>query len=111
MGPNSTWFWEDDGAIQGVINVRHRLNPWLEENGGHIGYSVASSHRKKGVASAMLEAALERCRALDISPVLLICASGNLGSIQVIEANGGILVREEQNNVMARNQRWYRINL
>ena len=38
--PGSTWFWEEDTALQGVINVRHYLTPSLEEWGGHIGLSL-----------------------------------------------------------------------
>ena len=33
--PCSTWFWESEGVLQGVINVRHELTPSLRELGGH----------------------------------------------------------------------------
>jgi len=108
--PNSTWFWEGAGELQGVINLRHHLTPWLEENGGHIGYSVAPSHRNKGVATAMLGAVLEHCQTQDISQILLVCDAENLGSIRVIETHGGVLERQKWNELMARNQRWYHIN-
>jgi predicted acetyltransferase len=44
--PNSTWFWEVDETLQGVINRSHWLTPSLEQDGGHIGYAVASSCRR-----------------------------------------------------------------
>ena len=102
--PNSTWFWENDGILQGVINVRHRLTAWLEENGGHIGYSVAPSQRQQGVATSMLRSALIRCRELEISKAMLICDSNNVGSVKAIEANNGVLERE------VNGQRWYWID-
>ena len=98
---NSTWFWENDGALQGVINVRHRLTAWLEESGGHIGYSVAPSQRQQGVATSMLRAALIKCRELDIPKAMVICDLNNVGSVKAIEANNGVLEREDN------GRRWY----
>jgi predicted acetyltransferase len=103
--PNTTWFWESDGTIQGVINVRHHLTAWLEENGGHIGYSVSPSQRQQGVATAMLRSALIKCTEFEIMKAMLICDSDNVGSRRAIEANNGILQREEN------GQRWYLIKL
>lgn len=31
----------------GMINIRHKLNEYLFEFGGHIGYSVRKSERRK----------------------------------------------------------------
>ncbi len=101
--PNSTWFWENDGVLQGVINVRHCLSPWLEKNGGHIGYSVAPSQRQQGVATSMLRSALIKCKELEIPRAMVICDSDNVGSVKAIEANNGVLEREEK------GQRWYLI--
>ena len=92
--PCTTWFWEEGDALRGVINVRHALTPALREVGGHIGYSVAPSHRRSRVATRMLAAVLPRCRALGMECVLLTCDADNLGSICTIEANGGLLQRD-----------------
>ena len=99
--PNSTWFWENGGVLQGVINVRHCLNPELEKSGGHIGYSVAPSQRQQGVATSMLRSALIHCIELEIPRAMVICDSGNVGSVKAIEANNGVLEREEN------GRRWY----
>ena len=109
--PCSTWFWESDGNLQGVINVRHRLSPGLREVGGHIGYSVARSHRRKGVATAMLGAVLPLCRALGIDRALLTCDVDNPASARTIEANGGVLEREAWLESAQRTQRWYWIDI
>lgn len=109
--PCSTWFWEAGETLQGVINVRHWLTPALERVGGHIGYSVAPSHRRKGVATAMLSAVLDPCRQLGIRRVLLTCDAANPGSVGTIEANGGQLDREEWIDSEQRTTRWYWIDL
>ena len=109
--PASTWFWESRGALHAVINVRHRLTPRLERVGGHIGFSVAPSCRRRGVATRMLGGVLEHCRALGISRALLTCDASNQGSWKAIEANGGVLEREDVCSDDQRLSRWYWIDL
>ena len=108
---NSTWFWEVDRKLQGVINLRHRLTPALEQEGGHIGYSVARSFRRQGVASAMLGAVLDHCRELGIQQTLLTCGSDNVASIGTIEKHGGVLHREDWSEPSHQILRWYWIDL
>ena len=81
---------EDDGKIVGVIQIRHRFNAYLERYGGHIGYSVAPSERKKGYATAMLKGALPVCKRLGLKKVLITCLQGNEGSRRTILHNGGV---------------------
>lgn len=107
----STWFWEVDGALAGVINVRHTLTTQLQEVGGHIGYCVAPSWRRAGVATAMLSAVLPHCRVLGIERALLTCDADNVGSWKTIESCGGVLEREAWRAASQRRQRWYRIAL
>lgn len=79
---------EQDGVIVGMLQVRHRLNARLAACGGHIGYCVRPSERRKGYATAMLAAALPYCRALGIDPVVIFTA--NEASARVVRANGGV---------------------
>jgi predicted acetyltransferase len=112
--PSSTWFWSVEGAIAGVINVRHHLTPALEAIGGHIGYCVAHSHRRKGVATQMLKATLSRCPELGMSKVLVTCDAENRGSVRTIEVNGGVLAHEGTSwgdHTLERCSRWYWIAL
>lgn len=109
--PCTTRFWIKEGVIQGVINIRHHLTPSLRKVGGHIGYSVAPSQRRQGVATSMLTAALPLCKQIGITRALLTCNTDNIGSIKTIERAGGILEREEYLASEHKNQRWYWIHL
>ena len=107
--PCTTLFAEVDDALAGVINIRHRLSPQLEQVGGHIGYSVAPAHRGRGIATAMLAAALPVCRELGIERALLTADAANVASCRTIEHNGGVLDKEEPHE--GELQRWYWIDL
>ena len=81
---------EEDRKIVGMIDIRHFLNDFLEKYGGHIGYSVAPSERRKGYAVLMLKMALPKCKELGIEKVLITCISSNEGSKRTILKYGGI---------------------
>ena len=80
---------EEDRKIVGMIQIRHCFNAYLERYGGHIGYSVAPSERRKGYAAGMLNMVLPKCRELGLDKVLITCISGNEGSRRTILKNGG----------------------
>ena len=91
----STNLWWIDGAeYLGRLSIRHRLTERLLERGGHIGYDVRPTARRRGHATAMLAAALPVARSLGIDPALITCDTGNVASRKVIEANGGVLEDE-----------------
>ena len=81
---------EADKKIVGMIDIRHYLNEYLEKFGGHIGYSIAPSERRKGYATQMLKATLPVCKKLGIDKVLITCIRGNEGSKRTILNNGGV---------------------
>jgi len=88
------WMINKSNRIIGAIDIRHRLNDHLLFRGGHIGYGIRPSERKKGYATMMLSLALEVCRTMGISKVLITCAKDNIGSVKTIVNNGGILNSE-----------------
>ena len=89
--PCTTLWWVDGDDYLGRIAIRHTLNDFLLEVGGHIGYDVRPSRRREGHATAMLRAALPWARDLGIDPALVTCDEDNTASIRVIVAAGGVL--------------------
>ena len=74
-----------------MLNFRKNLNEFLLQSAGHIGYSVAPSERRKGYATKMLQLALQEAPKYGLTKVLITCTDDNVGSIGVIENNGGVL--------------------
>ena len=89
--PCTTLWWVDSEDYLGRIAIRHTLNDFLLDVGGHIGYDVRPTRRREGHATAMLRAALLWAHDLGIDPALVTCDDDNVGSIRVIEACGGVL--------------------
>ena len=85
-------YWvSDDRTVVGFLQVRHTLNDFLRETGGHIGYSIRPGHRRRGHATRALGLALERARVLGLDRVLVTCDDDNVASARTIEAWDGIL--------------------
>ncbi|MCK5827830.1 GNAT family N-acetyltransferase [Candidatus Bipolaricaulota bacterium] len=88
--PGTTRFLVHDGRILGVFNLRHRLTEFLCQFGGHIGYSVRPSERRKGHGTRLLRAAIEIAQGMDIERVLLTCYPENVASVGAIKKCGGV---------------------
>lgn len=91
------WLVREDGqesgepVIVGASRLRHVLTQALEDVGGHIGYDVRPSERRKGYGTRLLALTLERARTAGLARVLLTCDTDNTASARIIEKNGGIL--------------------
>lgn len=89
---HATYWWIADGQTYlGAISLRHALNDLLLNAGGHIGYGVRPSARRRGVATWALGAVLPSARDLGLDRVLVTCADDNVPSARTIERNGGVL--------------------
>ena len=85
---------KSDNKLVGLVSLRRELNDYLEKFGGHIGYSVRRSERRKGYATQMLEIALLECKTFSIPKVLVTCDKNNIASETVIKLNGGVFESE-----------------
>ena len=94
--PDTELWWVAGDEFLGRIGIRHRLTPMLLEMGGHIGYDVRPSARRRGHATEMLRQALAVAHELGIDPALITCDVDNVGSRTVIERNGGVLEDERR---------------
>jgi len=90
----SLYFLMDGDRILGAIDIRHTLNEYLIGVGGHIGYGVRPSERRKGYATLMLSLALPIAKELGLKRILITCNKGNEASEKTILKNGGILENE-----------------
>jgi predicted acetyltransferase len=102
---SNVYFAFVDGKIVGTIAVRHALNESLMNNGGHIGYGIRPSERRKGYGAKMLALALYKCREFGIEKALVTCDKDNIASAKTVMRNGGILeneITEDDGNIVQR---------
>ena len=109
--PSSTYLAVsvEDDKLLGMIDIRHKLNEYLFNFGGHMGYSIRKSERRKGYAKEMLGQALGKCREMGLDKVLITCDKENIASASTIKSQGGVLENEvnEEDEIVQR----YWINL
>lgn len=89
--PFSTFWLVAGRLLLGRSTLRHQLTPALEYEGGHVGYDIRPSQRRKGYGTLILKLTLVEAQRLGLRRVLLTCDTDNPGSARVIEKNGGVL--------------------
>lgn len=97
---------KSDQRLVGVIDCRNELNDYLLRVGGHIGYSVRKSERRKGYATQMLQLSLQYYRDLRIDKILVTCDKDNEGSAKVIVACGGVIENEVEEDGKITQRYW-----
>ena len=86
---------ESNNKIVGTINVRWNLNEEMLRFGGHIGYGIRPTERRKGYNKINLYLGLIEAKKIGLEQVMLDCNVNNLGSDRTIKALGGRLERTE----------------
>jgi len=92
------WLLADRGHagvhVLGTLSFRHELNDYLAYEGGHMGYCIRPSARRRGYMTRFLTLALSAARARGLARVLITCTAGNAASAGVILRCGGVLEDE-----------------
>jgi predicted acetyltransferase len=84
------WITEDDQVLGGIA-LRHELDDLLMAEGGHIGYGIRPSARRRGLATWALGQILAEATTFGLERVLVVCAAENVASARTIERCGGVL--------------------
>jgi predicted acetyltransferase len=110
--PASTfWLVRNKNVILGTSSLRHKLTKHLRNIGGHIGYNIRPSERRKGYGTLILALTLEKARELGLTRILVTCDEDNIASAKIIEKNGGKLKNIYVNKELKQPKRQYWIEL
>lgn len=97
---------KNDSKLVGLINLRYNLNKNLLIHGGHIGYSIKVSERRKGYNKINLYLCLIKARELGLDKVLLTAYDDNIGSVKTILDAGGVLENKINDNGKLLGRYW-----
>jgi predicted acetyltransferase len=89
------WLVDPEDRVVGVSNLRFTLTESLRKEGGHVGYGIRPSARRRGHATRILALTLAKARDRGIQSALVTCDKSNAGSARAILKNGGLLESEE----------------
>ena len=94
--PASTYFMvrEEDNRLVGMVNIRHDLDNFLKNVGGHIGGCIRPSERGKGYSKIQLYLCLLECKKIGLDEVMIDCEKTNPKSEKAIKSIGGEFERE-----------------
>lgn len=101
----------NDNKIVGMINIRTVLNEKLKNGGGHIGYSIRPTERRKGYNKINLYLGLKVCKEHGIDTALLSCYKINIGSAKTMLALGGVLQKEKIDDETGELEQLYSIDV
>lgn len=89
--PAETYFLvrEEDNRIIGMSNIRLELNEDLKRSGGHIGYAIRPTERRKGYNKINLYYALQVLKEHGVKEAMLDCNVDNYASENTMKALGG----------------------
>lgn len=100
----------ESSKLLGAIQIRHHIkHPNLIETGGHAGYGICPSERRKGYATKMLGLAIFEAKNIGLSDLLVTCKDANVGFWKTIESNGGIFERTTYDEGHLARRYWIKV--
>ncbi len=105
--PQTDYWLIAEGVYAGQIHLRHHLNATLRRYGGHIGYEIRPGMRRKGYGTLQCALGLQKAWDMGLERVLITCDDDNIGSIKIIEANGGVLENKMDNGRRVLTRRYW----
>lgn len=101
--PATIYFLWRENEIVGQFRIRHYLNDFLREGGGHIGYFIHKKYRGNGYATEGLRLTLEEARKIVLEDEIYFRVSkDNSASLKVILNNGGYIFKEDETKYYVR---------
>ena len=103
---------KNDNKIVGTINIRWNLNEAMLRFGGHIGYGIRPTERRKGYNKINLYLGMIEAKKVGLNKVMLDCDVNNAGSDRTLKALGGELERTEvdPSDGILTNVYWFDVN-
>lgn len=89
--PDTYYILTIDGEPVGFCKLRHYLNDFLLQHGGHIGYGIRPSARGRKNGNLILQELLRFAAEKKLHRLLLTIEEDNIPSRKVTEYNGGVL--------------------
>ena len=109
VAPQSTFFMFNGNRIIGYLTIKRKVIN--QKNVGQIYFNIRPSDRKKGYGTKLMNAALNKCKEINLSEAVISCPDESLGAIKIIESHGGKLVETKFLNGTEIKMRIYLIKL
>ncbi len=101
--PQTSYILFDGERGVGLIKLRHRLNSFLREGAGHIGYGIRKDAQGRGYATAGLALAVEEARRIiPEDEVYMSVNKDNPASLRVMMKNGAYIHHENEDHYFTR---------
>ena len=101
--PETYYYLWDGDCLVGEFRIRHYLTEALKNGAGHIGYSIAKEHRRKGYGTAGLMLTIQIAK--EIVPeeeIYLRVNKDNIASQKVMQNNGAYRTGEDEEHFFMR---------
>lgn len=99
--PSSVYLLMDLERALGVVSVRHKLDDFLQQFGGHLSYSLSPQLRnaEAGVEEQLIYLVKDKAKLdLQLPNLMVTCSQDNVPLSTAIVRNGGVLIEEGERN-------------